>query len=197
LASAFLTGFLVFLVSAAFSFIVTQSAHFVETNSTHLQIQFLQSPNLAFALVGASALAGLAAGTVTYLFLKRRHEARLRELSTLTREMRNEAQQANVASSHGVTDNALSLLDKIMMILPEIVRKRNQDSLLFGVVAFLVAAIVVHSLEISVVVGAMIWLYFRYETRKTYQREIRKLEEQGRVFEQRKKELVETLSALP
>jgi Flp pilus assembly protein TadB len=149
------------------------------------------------AFVGASALAGLATGIAAYFFLRGRHEAGLRELSTLIEEMGNEAQQANVTRSHGVTDNALSLLDKIMVILPEIVRKRNQDSFLFGAVAFLVVAIAAHSLAISVLVGAMTWLYFRYETRKMYEREIRKLEEQRGVFEQQKKDLLETLSVLP
>jgi hypothetical protein len=155
-----------------------------------------QNRNLAYSLASSVALAGLTSGFATYFLLKRKHDARLKGLSSLIAEMKKiEEQQkkANDGGGEGITEDALSLADKIVTLLPEIVRKRNQDSLLFGAVAFIVAAVVGGNLAVAILVGAMVWLYFSYETRKTYEQEISKFEEQKRVFEQRKKDFIETL----
>ena len=96
-------------------------------------------------------------------------------------------------TDEAITENALYLADKILTLLPEQVRKRGQDSLLFGVVAFIVAEIVGRNLAVAILVGAIVWLYFRYEFTKTYEQEMSKLEEQKRVFEKRKKDFMETM----
>ncbi len=156
-----------------------------------------QDRNLAYSLAGTVLLAGLISGFATYFLLKRKHDVRLKELSSLITEMKKieEKQQkkANDGGGEGITEDALSLADKIVTLLPELVRRRNQDSLLFGVVAFIVAALVGRNLAVAILVGAMVWLYFSYEARKTYEEEISKFEEQKRVFEQRKKDFIETL----
>jgi multisubunit Na+/H+ antiporter MnhC subunit len=161
----------------------------------------------AFGTAGGSAIAaGLICGFGTYFLLKRKHGAGLKEISSLIMEMKKkigENQQAqkntsvdsanNTGAGKGITVDALSLADKIMALLPEIVRKRNQDSLLFGAIAFVIAAIVGHNAAIAILVGAIVWLYFRYETKKKYEQEIAKLEDQKKLFEQRKREFLETL----
>ena len=155
-----------------------------------------QDRNLAYSLAGTVLLAGLISGFATYFLLKRKHDARLKELSSLITEMKKieeEQQKVNAGGGEGITEDALSLADKIVTLLPELVRRRNQDSLLFGVVAFIVAALVGRNIAVAILVGAMVWLYFSYETRKTYEQEISKFEEQKRVFEQRKKDFIETL----
>ena len=193
LASSFLTTILVFVTvgSSVLGFVVSQYGW------PYLTVLF-QDRNLAYSLAGTVLLAGLISGFATYFLLKRKHDARLKELSSLITEMKKigeEQQQkkANGGSGQGITEHALSLADKIVTLLPEIVRKRNQDSLLFGVVAFIVAALVGRNIAVAILVGAMVWLYFSYETRKTYEQEISKFEEQKRVFEQRKKDFIETL----
>lgn len=166
-------------------------------------------PELAKAVgvAGGSAIAaGLICGFTTYFLLKRKHGAGLKEISSLITEMKKkmsetqlqgrsatEPSDANVGTGKGITVDALSLADKIMALLPEIVRKRNQDSLLFGAIAFVIAVIVGQNAAVAILVGAIVWLYFRYETKKKYEQEIAKLEEQKKVFEERKREFLETL----
>lgn len=192
LASSFLTAILVFVAVGAgiLGFVVSQYGW------PYLVVLF-QNRNLAYSLASTVVLAGLISGFSTYFLLKRKHDARLKELSSLITEMKKieEEQQnkANGGGGEGITEAALSMADKIVMLLPEIVRKRSQDSLLFGVVAFIVAAVLGRNLAVAILVGAMVWLYFSYETGKTYEQEISKFEEQKRVFEQRKKDFVETL----
>ena len=192
LASSFLTAILVLAAvgAAVLGFVVSQYGW------PYLMVLF-QNRNLAYPLASTVALAGLISGFATYFLLKRKHDVRLKELSSLITEMKKieEKQQkkANDGGGEGITEDALSLADKIVTLLPELVRRRNQDSLLFGVVAFIVAALVGRNLAVAILVGAMVWLYFSYETRKTYEQEISKFEEQKRVFEQRKKDFIETL----
>ena len=191
LASSFLTTILVFVTVGAsvLGFVVSQYGW------PYLTVLF-QDRNLAYSLAGTVLLAGLISGFATYFLLKRKHDARLKELSSLITEMKKieeEQQKVNAGGGEGITEDALSLADKIVTLLPELVRRRNQDSLLFGVVAFIVAALVGRNIAVAILVGAMVWLYFSYETRKTYEQEISKFEEQKRVFEQRKKDFIETL----
>ena len=49
------------------------------------------------------------------------------------------------------------------------------------------------NLAVAILVGAVVWLYFRYETRKAYEQEMSKFEEQKRIFEQRKKDFIVSL----
>ena len=185
IASSFLTGFLGLGILAIVGSIVSQST---------LYYLFSLHPRVGIALLGSSFFVIFAGVIITYLLLKRRHEARLEELSALIIEMQKGAQQ-NV-TSHGVIEDAISLVDRITTLLPELVRKRHQDSFLFGVVAFVISEVVSNSLPVSVLIGAMVWLYFRYENSKAYEREISKLQLQRRAFEEGRNNLMETLNSL-
>jgi hypothetical protein len=124
----------------------------------------------------------------------------LRELTSLVAQMKKtisiEDQQEKSSSpveGEGITENALSLADKILTLLPGLVRRRNQDSILYGIVAFILAGIIGMNPAVAILVGAIVWLYFRYETKKSYDQEIAKIEEQKKVLEQRKQDFLATL----
>ena len=158
---------------------------------------FFDQPILDESVAATVFLAGVISGFATYFLLKRKHEAKLKELSSLIAEMKkveeDQKRAANDGNGEVVTENALYLADKILTLLPEMVRKRGQDSLLFGVVAFIVAEVIGRNLAVAILVGAIVWLYFRYEFRRSYEREASKFEEQKRAFEQRKKDFMETM----
>jgi ATP/ADP translocase len=164
---------------------------------------FFEQQNLAiqFSLAGSAAIAGLISGIVTYFLLKRKHDARMKDLSSLIAEMKRKTEEqqqkknvnAGGGSGEGITKDALALAEKIVTLLPELVRKRKHDSLLFGAVAFIVTNVVTNNLGVAIVVGVLVWLYVRHLTKKTYEQELAKYEEQKRVFEQRKKDFVDTL----
>lgn len=194
LAGSFLTGSLVLVAvgAAILGFFLSQGEEidaFFEQQSLAFQ----------FSLVGAAAAAGLISGILTYFFLKRKHDTRMKDLSSLITEMKkktNEQQQNNanvVGGGEGITKEALSLAEKIVTLLPELVRKRKHDSLLFGAVAFIVTNVVISNLVVAIIVGVLVWLYVRHRTKKSYEHEMSKYEEQKRVFEQRKKDFIDTL----
>ena len=193
LAGSFLTGSLVLVAvgAAILGFFLTQGEDidaFFEQQS--LAFQFL--------LAGAAAIAGLISGIATYFLLKRKHDARMKDLSSLIAEMKKKTneQQKNanvVGGGEGIKKEALSLAEKIVTVLPELVRKRKHDSILFGAVAFIVTNVVVSNFVVAIIVGVLVWLYVRHRTKKTYEHEMSKYEEQKRVFEQRKKDFIDTL----
>lgn len=195
LAGSFLTGSLVLMAvgaAAILGFYLSQGEEIDD---------FFEQQSLAFqfSLVGAAAAAGLISGILTYFFLKRKHDTRMKDLSSLITEMKkktNEQQQNNanvVGGGEGITKEALSLAEKIVTLLPELVRKRKHDSLLFGAVAFIITNVVVSNLVVAIIVGVLVWLYVRHRTKKSYEHEMSKYEEQKRVFEQRKKDFIDTL----
>ena len=193
LAGSFLTGSLVLMAvgaAAILGFYLSQGEEIDD---------FFEQQSLAFqfSLLGAAAAAGLISGILTYFFLKRKHDTRMNDLSSLIAEMKkktNEQQNnANVCGGEGITKEALSLAEKIVTLLPELVRKRKHDSLLFGAVAFIVTNFVISNLVVAIIVGVLVWLYVRHRTKKSYEHEMSKYEEQKRVFEQRKKDFIDTL----
>lgn len=196
LAGSFLTGSLVLMAvgaAAILGFYLSQGEEIDD---------FFEQQSLAFqfSLLGAAAAAGLISGILTYFFLKRKHDTRMKDLSSLITEMKkktNEQQQKNnanvVGGGEGITKEALSLAEKIVTLLPELVRKRKHDSLLFGAVAFIVTNVVVSNLVVAIIVGVLVWLYVRHRTKKSYDNEMSKYEEQKRVFEQRKRDFIDTL----
>ena len=184
IASSVLTGFLGLVIGAIIASILSQSIPYL----------FVFNPKVAIILVGPPLITGVASGVITYLLLKRRHKMRLEELSSLIAEMENTNEQS--AISHGIIEDAIRLADKTTTLLPQLVRRRHQDSILFGVVAFLVSDIITRSVPVAVLIGAIVWLYFRYENSRSYEREISRLELQRRAFEERRNNLMETLNAL-
>jgi uncharacterized membrane protein (DUF106 family) len=194
LAGSFLTGSLVLMAVGAAAILGFYLSQGDETDDFFEQ----QSLAFQFSLLGAAASAGLISGILTYFFLKRKHDTRMKDLSSLITEMKkktNEQQQnnANVGGGEGITKEALSLAEKIVTLLPELVRKRKHDSLLFGAVAFIVTNFVISNLVVAIIVGVLVWLYVRHRTKKSYEHEISKYEEQKRVFDQRKRDFIDTL----
>ena len=135
LASSFLTTFLVFAVVG----IGLLGLLAIQHGFSYVRSFSSASEIMLYSLLGAAFLAGLISGFATYFLLKRKHDAQLKELSSLITEMKKIEEKANDGSGEGITETALSLADKIVTLLPEMVRKRDQDSLLFGVVAFVLA----------------------------------------------------------
>lgn len=145
---------------------------------------FTKTLGFLFATFGAGSW--LIGSALTYVILARRKNPRLQELSNLIQQIRTKKVETT-------TENALSLADRIVAILPEIVRKRTEDSLVYGILAFIVSLIITHFAPVAVIVGVVVWLFFRYEMNRSYEKEIAKFEEQKRLFEQRKKDFIESL----
>jgi ABC-type multidrug transport system fused ATPase/permease subunit len=178
LASAFLTTLLVLagLAAVSFGYITSQYS-----------LSFFQEHTfLILTLFGVIAVIAILCGVASYFFQGRKQDSKLDELARLISEMK----QSDSAST--MSYDVLSIAEKILTLLPEVVRKRNQDSFLFGILAFVIT-ILPAKLPLALLIGVLVWLYFRYEMNKGYDKEILRFEEQRKQFEQRKQEFMETL----
>jgi hypothetical protein len=184
LATSFLTAIIVLVIVAG-----SLAGYFFVRGQFAI---FFHDPILDFSIAGGSLLTVLVSGFVSYFLLKRRDERELEDLSSLVAQMKKNPGAQRSDAGQSITLNALSLADKIVTLLPQLVRKRSQDSLLFGLVAFIIA-LIGGNFAVAILVGVIVWIYFRYENGKTYDQEISKFEEQKKVFEQRKKDFIETL----
>jgi len=186
LAQAFLTTVLVCVGSVAVVLAVI-----LEQGSLAF---FPAHPGTTLIFLASLLSAGGICGVAAYVLLGRRENPKLGELSELiartkaTRGTDGEVEE----DTRGITGSALLETEKILELLPQLVRTRNQDSLLFGLVAFVVASVLARP-PIGILVGVIVWLYFRYETNRTYDRQLSKIEEQKRIFEQRKEEFLRNL----
>src|ERR1700722_529927 len=184
LAQAFLTTVLVCVGSVAVVLAVV-----LEQDSL---AYFPAHPGTTFIVLASLLLAGVICGVVAYVLLGRRENPKLRELAELIARTRATRGTGDGEAAQGITGSALLETEKILELLPQLVRTRNQDSLLFGLVAFVVASILARP-PIGILVGVIVWLYFRDETNRTYDRQLSKIEEQSRIFEQRKEEFLRNL----
>jgi hypothetical protein len=205
LVTSFLTAILIFFVTliiGTVAILVSASVLSATVNSATLSANFTnfvqQHPYFIFEVALPAFLTGPASGVITYFVMKFRHEKKMKELAVLIAQMKKRITLEERSSSSpatqeaGVLGDAFTLTNRIFTILPDLARKRNQDSMLFGFAAFLVA-LIAGNFAVAILVGVIVWIYFRYETRKSYGEQIAKFEEQKRIFEQRKKEFIETL----
>jgi hypothetical protein len=155
---------------------------------------YLQDHVYLYYELGASAfIIGPASGLVTYFLLRWRQGQDLKELSTLISRMKKKLGSTSTEDEEGIPESGLYVADRIVEMLPETLRKRTQDSFIFGVIAFFIAGLVGRNVAIAVLVGAIVWLFFRYESQRSYERERAKFDERRRLYEDRKKDFLESL----
>jgi len=181
------------------------SANLFSTSSSTLTTNFnnyiQQHPSVLFRIAGPAFLVAPVSAIVMYFILRWRQGSRTKELSSLISQMKRKLeeydrrQKKNFSSEQqgGFVEDAFSLTDQILTVLPEVARKRTLDSLLFGLGAFILALLVSQNRGIAVLVGAAVGLYSAYETKRSYERQISKFEEQKKNYEQRKDDFVATL----
>jgi hypothetical protein len=180
LATAILTFLVVFFAFGAFTV-----GYIIEEYS----ISFFDAHGLLMlSLIGLIGIGALAGGVIGYYRQGRSQDAKLKDLSNAINGIKKRDSQ----DKEPISVDVLSLVEKIMTVLPELVRKRNQDSFLFGLLAFVITVIPAKP-PLALLIAVAVWLSFRYEMNKDYQKEVAKFEEQKRLFEQRKQEFLETL----
>jgi hypothetical protein len=135
---------------------------------------------------------GTICGAAAYVLQRRKENPKFRKLSDLvarTKAKKGYTGEGEDAIAQGITGSALLEMEEMLELLPQLVRTRSQDSLLFGILAFVVASILARP-PIGILVGVIVWVYFRYETNRKYDKQISKVEEQRKIFQQRKEEFL-------
>jgi hypothetical protein len=142
---------------------------------------------------------GPLAGFLTYYYTKKSytrkfvsHKTTLQKLGELIREQK--IKDANVV------EKTLQLMDQMSDWMPKLLRYKSDEALGYGFVAFLVVAFISllfsassTGLPISLLVGVLVWLYFRQEKRKEVEEQIQGFGTWKRKFEEGKSAFLETV----
>ena len=178
LAKSFLYGGLVFfvMVSALVAYVVSE----------YDLAYFIAHRDAFTPYFETSLILGLATLLGSYFILGRRTRSRIGELSDLVDQLKGGKE------GHEEAWKALAATKKMLEVLPEVARPRSQDALVFGLIAFVIATILARA-PIGVLVALAVFLYFRYEGRRTYETELSRLEEQRKIFEEKMQTFAQTL----
>ncbi len=182
LAGAILTTLLVFVGSVAVALGYILSEYSIGF--------FIQHRVIFLIVLLAAGIIAIFSGVASYMVQGRKQDKSLDELASLISQIKKELQ--NAQNQGPISADMLPLAEKILALVPEVVRKRNQDSFLFGILAFVIT-IIPAKLPFAILIGVLVWLYFRYEMNKDYDREIARFQEQKQLFERRKNEFMQTL----
>jgi hypothetical protein len=145
LASAFLTTLLVFgIVGISALLYVVVRFGYSDLSTVFFQNSGVMNTRVA-SFIGIAGFAGLLCGWVTYLYLRSGQNAKLKEISTLIAQMKS----VDGSGSTGITEDALLLAEKLVNLLPELVRNRSRDSIVFGMAAFVLAAAIGNNLAVG------------------------------------------------
>jgi len=178
IAKAFLFGVLVFFVIDAA--VVVYVVYILQHNLSYFASHSEFNPYF-----GASVVLGVATSVASYFPLRKRTETRIRELSDLIDKLMSPAGQEEAS-------NALAATRKMLEALPEIAKPRYQDALVLGLIAFLLVTMTPLA-AVGLFVGLAVFLYFRYEAKRTYERELASLDNQRKVFEEKMDSFAQTL----
>jgi hypothetical protein len=114
---------------------------------------------LAGAFLG-SIVIGAVGGLVTFL-VRRRRGFKFAELGVLIQKMKSES-----ASS----EDGLRLMDSMHQVAAAVKKRRLDSALEYGLIAFAVVALVGLNAGIGALAGVIVYLYFRYEALREYER---------------------------
>jgi hypothetical protein len=141
----------------------------------------------------------LITGVVTYFCVKKSfikpfvsHKMKLQELTKAIKEKKTE--------ETNVIEKTLQLIDQISGWAPKLISYKSDEAQAYGLAAFLLVAFVSFlsgtwfvGLPVSLLIGIIVWLYFRYEKRKEAVLQIQEFNAWKQKFEEEKNAFLETV----
>ena len=138
-------------------------------------------------------------GFVTYHYTKKSyiqpfvtHKNKIQELEKAIRE--NKTEEINVI------EKILILIDQMSFWIPNLKRYKSDEAQSYGFAAFLIIAFISFlsgtlfvGLPISLLVGVIVWLYFRFEKRQEADEQIQEFKTWKKKFEEEKESFLETM----
>ncbi|PVX25603.1 MAG: hypothetical protein CW716_07750 [Candidatus Bathyarchaeum sp.] len=120
------------------------------------------------------------------------HKTELHELEKTINE--NKTDEINVI------EKTLQLIDQMSSWMPKLLYYKSDEAQAYGLAAFLIVAFAsllsetwLVGIPVSLLVGTMVWLYFRYEKRKEAEMQIQEFKTWKTKFEKEKTEFLETI----
>ncbi|MGH2638339.1 MAG: hypothetical protein ACRDF4_03505 [Rhabdochlamydiaceae bacterium] len=180
IARSLLIGFIVAALILTIVFAVLVTNYFSPFLNSHAFIN-------GILFVGIAVTSLVVAAAASYLMLNKRKNQQLLELSSLILQIKSNS------DTQVTTQNGLVLTDRILAILPNIVRKRSEDPILFGILGAIVVLVLSRISLLAAPIGIAIWFYFWHSTNRSFKRALERIEDQKKAFERYKEQYIESL----
>lgn len=175
-----LVGILVWFFGVIGLFIVNL---FADTYATKY---FIEHPGSNLVYLGFLLALSLPMGLTAYLYAKKRYTEEYIPWKNTLQGLRK-AVTENKAGEASIIEKTLQLIDQTSSWLPSLMRYKSEEALTYGLVAFLLTALVSANspigMPIASLIGVIVWLYLRYEKRKETDQQIKELKAWRQKFE--------------
>ena len=175
-----LVGILVWFFGVIGLFIVNL---FADTYATKY---FIEHPGSNLVYLGFLLALSLPMGLAAYLYAKKRYTEEYIPWKNTLQGLRK-AVTENKAGEASIIEKTLQLIDQTSSWLPSLMRYKSEEALTYGLVAFLLTALVSASspigMPIASLIGVIVWLYLRHEKRKETDQQIKELKAWRQKFE--------------
>jgi len=150
---------------------------------------FIEHPGSNVIYFGFLLALSLPLGLITYFYAKKQYTKEyIPWQNTLKRLEKTVAESKPKEPT--IIETALQLMDQASAWLPDVMEYKSEEALTYGIVAFLITALVsansVIGIPIASLIGVVVWLYLRYEKRKETTQQIQTLKAWRKRFEEGK-----------
>lgn len=128
-------------------------------------------------------------GLITYFYEKKRYIKEYIAWKNTLNELEKSVVE-NKVEERSIIETTLQLLDETNTWFSEALKYKREEAFVYGLVAFLITAFVSANsplgVPIALLVGVIVWLYFRYEKRKETDQQIETFKAWRKKFEEGK-----------
>jgi len=152
----------------------------------------------------ATAVASPSVSFFTYVWARRRYLRKFNPWKELVNQLKSreatleapgEVEQAK-QQYQSTLETVMKLIDQINRWLPQIQSYRLSATLLYGAAAFAISAVLTKEMTVSLLMGILIWLYFRFERRRDMEREAKRADERKALFRRGIDDLIASMAEM-
>ena len=147
---------------------------------------FIEHPGSNSVYFGFLLALSIPIGLTTYLSAKKRYTKEYTPWKNALKGLKKTVAESK-AEEASIVETTLQLMDQTSSWLPDVMKYKSEEALTYGFVAFLLTALVSANssvgMPIALLIGVIVWLYFRYEKRKETAHQIRTFKAWRKKFE--------------
>jgi O-antigen/teichoic acid export membrane protein len=158
-----------------------------------------ENPSISLFLMLLVAALSFFTGFLTYVYARKRYTRNFVSWKDIIQQLRK-AVTEHSRKDVNVIEKTLQLMDQMSDWLPKLLNYKNDEAVAYGFGAFLLVAFISLAFELmplgllfALLIGAIVWIYFRYEKRKEADQQIREFKSWKQKFEEGKASFLETM----
>ena len=141
----------------------------------------------------------LLTGFLTYILARKRYTRNFVSWKEIIQQLKKTVMEHSEKNVN-VIEKTLQLMDQMSDWVPKLLSIKSDEAFAYGFGAFLLVAFVSLAFELmplgllfALLIGAVVWVYFRYEKRKEADQQIREFKNWKQKFEEGKASFLETI----